>query len=505
MASTSPVTAAGGPGAPLGGGRLSAFEASGVSVAGLAPTMAMALGTSFAASEAGDAVPLSYLLAAVGSLALAYVIVRFARRRPGSGVAFSYVDDAFGKTPGFTAGAIYSLSWLFGIAVTLAISAVAISSIVAEYHGSVSWLPIFLVEMLIAFGLNFLGVKPSVRLQVVAEIGSMLAVTAIFAAVLASPHAPGLSFRPFTPSVSVKGWGGIGFGMIYGFSGFAGFEGAAALGFETRNPRTGIPRAILWSLIGSAVFYLFITYSLAIGFGTKGVSTWASAATPLAVVLTRFIGPNWASAVEAMVALSGFSAGLGLVTLSTRVMHGMSLRGLLPRALRWEHPRFHTPAYGVALVCIVAAALGVALGVAEGTNTLIGFTSAFNTLILIAVYAVIAVGAVVVFGVRARTGAAWHAFVLPVLAFVLLGYAFYASVIPVPAFPYNLAPYLVLGVALIALVIGTRLRARPGVDLGELLAEDLPVAAGGSGPGLGADGLGRAAPRAGSPAGGDDA
>lgn len=482
--------------APLGGGRLSAFEASGVSVAGLAPTMAMALGTSFAASEAGDAVPLCYLLAAVGSLALAYVIVRFARRRPGSGLAFTYVDDAFGKTPGFTAGAIYSLSWLFGIAVTLAISAVAISSIVAEYHGSISWLPIFLAEMVIAFGLNFLGVKPSVRLQVVAEIGSMLAVTAIFAAVLVSPHTPGLSFRPFTPSVSLKGWGGIGFGMIYGFSGFAGFEGAAALGFETRNPRSGIPRAILWSLIGSSIFYLFITYSLAIGFGTKGVSSWASAAAPLAVILTRFIGPNWASAVEAMVALSGFSAGLGLVTLSTRVMHGMSLRGLLPRALRWEHPRFHTPSYGVALVCVVAAALGVALGVAEGTNTLIGFTSAFNTLILIAVYAVIAVGAVVVFGSRAGTHARWHAFVVPAVAFVLLGYAFYASVIPVPAFPYNLAPYLVLGVAVIAVVVGARLRERPDLDLGELFAEEPGTAGPASDSSRSGDGLSASAPQA---------
>lgn len=459
---------------PLGGGRLTAFEASGVSVAGLAPTMAMALGTSFAASEAGDAVPLCYLLAAVGSLALAYVIVRFARLRPGSGLAFTYVDNAFGKTPGFTAGAIYSLSWLFGIAVTLAISAVAISSIVAEYHGNVSWFPIFLAEMVIAFGLNYVGVKPSVRLQVIAEVGSMLAVTAIFAAALASSRSPGLSLHPFNPAGATKGWGGIGFGMIYGFSGFAGFEGAAALGFETRDPRRGIPRAILWSLVGAAVFYLFVTYALAIAYGAKGGASWAGAAAPLAVILTRLMGPNWASAVEAMVALSGFSAGLGLVTLSTRVLHGMSLRGLMPRALSREHRRFRTPSYGVVLVCVVAAILGSALGLSQGSNTLIGFTSAFNTLVLIAVYAVIAAGAFAVFGVRGRGRGRWHAFVIPVVAFGLLAYAFYASVIPVPAFPYNLAPYLVLGVTVILLIVGARLRARPDLDFGDLLAEASP-------------------------------
>ncbi|HLW46119.1 MAG TPA: APC family permease [Acidimicrobiales bacterium] len=457
--------------APLGGGRLTAFEASGVSVAGLAPTMAMALGTAFAASEAGSAVPLCYLLAAIGSLALAYVIIRFARKRPGSGLAFTYVDHAFGKTPGFTAGAIYALAWLFAIAVTLAISAVAISSIVAEYHGSVSWYPIFLAELAIALALNFFGVKPSVRVQVVAEIGSMLAVTAIFAAALASPHIGALSWQPFNPSNSTKGWGGIGFGMIYGFSGFAGFEGAAALGFETRNPRKGIPRAVLWSLVGSGVFYLFITYALAIGYGTKGGSAWAGSAAPLATILTKFMGPNWASAVEAMVAVSGFSSGLGLVTLSTRVLHGMSLRGMAPPAFAKEHRRFRTPTVGVLTVCVVAGILGTTLGLVESSTTLIGFMAGFNTLVLIAVYAAIAAGAFYVFGVRGRAKSRWHGIVVPVVAFGLLAYAFYASVIPVPAFPYNLNPYLVLGVAVILLIVGARLRARPDIDLVDVLAQ----------------------------------
>ncbi len=443
---------------PLGGPRLSALEASGLSVAGLAPVMAMALGTSFAASEAGDAVPLSYLFAMFGSLALAYVIVRFARRRPGSGLAFTYVDDAFGKTPGFTAGAIYALSWLFGIAVTLAISAVAISTIVSEYHGNVSWFPLFLAEIVIVFTLNYLGVKPSVRAQVVAEIGSMIAVTAIFIAALVGPHMPAVTWQPFNPANSLKGWSGIGFGMIYGFSGFAGFEGAAALGFETKNPRRGIPRAILVSLVGAAVFYLFITYALAIGYGRHGGASWSNAAAPLATVLTRTMGPNWASAVEAMVALSGFSAGLGLVTLSTRLLYGMARRGLMPPIFMAEHRRFKTPYGGVVAVSLIAAALGSAVGLSAGTNLLIGWVSGFNTLILIAVYAAIAVGAFWIFGRRGQDGQRWHAYVIPVIAFGLLAFAFYASIIPVPSFPYNLPVYFVIGVAVIALVVGARLR-----------------------------------------------
>ena len=40
--------------------------------------------------------------------------------------------------------------------------------------------------------------------------------------------------------------------MIYGFAGFAGFEAAAALGRDSRDPARVIPRAIVFSLIGAA-------------------------------------------------------------------------------------------------------------------------------------------------------------------------------------------------------------------------------------------------------------
>jgi amino acid transporter len=430
--------------------------------------MAMALGTSFAATEAGDAVPLCYVFAMIGSFALAYVIVRFARRRPGSGVAFSYVDSAFGKTAGFTAGLLYALAWLFAIAVTLAICAVAISAILGEYHHNVSWFPFFLAEIVIVFVLNYLGVKPSVRTQVLAEVGSMIAVTVIFILALSSSKMPALSLQPFNPHLATKGWGGIGYGMIYGFSGFAGFEGAAALGFETKNPRRGIPRAIIFSLLGAAVFYIFVTYALAIGFGPHGGATWGAAGSPLATILTHALGPNWATAVEAMVALSGFSAGLGLVTLSTRVLHGMSLSGLMPAMFRKEHVRFRTPYIGVAAVVVVACAYGVWIGLWRGANFLIGFTAGATTLGLIAVYIATSVGAIVVFGLRGASSRRWIAIVVPIISCGLLVYAFYASVIPVPAFPYSLAPYIVLAIAIIAIVVGFRLRTRTDIETEQL-------------------------------------
>ena len=127
-----PVARAAG-GERIGRADLRTVEASGLSLAGLAPTMAMALGTAFAASEAGGAVPLSYLLAMIGSFSLAFVVVRFARRYDvASGVAYTYVRASFGKLAGFVTGWLYVAAWLSSTAVVLAIGGVSFSALLAR-------------------------------------------------------------------------------------------------------------------------------------------------------------------------------------------------------------------------------------------------------------------------------------------------------------------------------------------------------------------------------------
>jgi hypothetical protein len=56
----------------------------------------------------------------------------------------------------------------------------------------------------------------------------------------------------------------------------------------------------------------------------------------------------------------------------------------------------------------------------------------------------------------------------------LLGFAFYSSVIPVPAFPYDLAPYIVVVYAVIGAVIYFRARNRGVID--PLASDDQLVA-----------------------------
>ena len=56
-------------------------------------------------------------------------------------------------------------------------------------------------------------------------------------------------------------------GMIFCLLAFIGFEAAAPLGEETREPRRTIPRAVIWSAVLIGAFYVFNYYAATVYFG----------------------------------------------------------------------------------------------------------------------------------------------------------------------------------------------------------------------------------------------
>jgi amino acid transporter len=238
---------------------------------------------------------------------------------------------------------------------------------------------------------------------------------------------------------------------------------------ETRNPRRSLPRAVLYSLVGAGLFFVYITYCLSVGYGVRNGATWAADATPLNTIANRYAGSTWAQTVDVLVALSGFSGAMGIVTLSSRVFYDMGRGGVGVPWLVERHQRFNTPTRLVLIICTVALVTGVLVGETTTPATVVGFIGSAITLGLILVYFSIALAGLRKFNApdsRAGQNAFAQAvsIVLPIVAMGLLGYAFYSSVIPVPAFPYNLAPYLVVVFALIGLGIYWRAHSRGVID-----------------------------------------
>jgi amino acid transporter len=133
------------------------------------------------------------------------------------------------------------------------------------------------------------------------------------------------------------------------------------------------------------------------------------------------------------------------------------------------HERFRAPTRLVLLICAVALVTGVLVGETTTPATVVGFIGSTTTLGLILVYFAIALAGLRNFNSR-ESRADQNAIVqgsyvvLPIIAMGLLGYAFYSSVIPVPVFPYSLAPYIVVVFALAGLAIYWRAHRRGVID-----------------------------------------
>src|SRR5579875_1985099 len=101
-------------------GVLTTWDALAMAIAVLSPAMAMAYNTSFAATASGGSTPLSFLIAGLSSLALAYVVIQFTRRMASAGYAYTYTAKSLGPTVGFIIGWLYTFGFALFVPMTAA-------------------------------------------------------------------------------------------------------------------------------------------------------------------------------------------------------------------------------------------------------------------------------------------------------------------------------------------------------------------------------------------------
>src|ERR671926_1154541 len=103
-------------------GILGLGEAFAQSFALLSLALASSLATSFVAANAGAAAPWAYIVAGVGSLCLASVIIRFTRRMASAGGVYTYTARGLDPSGGFIAGWLYSWAFAVGTSFVMVIS-----------------------------------------------------------------------------------------------------------------------------------------------------------------------------------------------------------------------------------------------------------------------------------------------------------------------------------------------------------------------------------------------
>jgi amino acid transporter len=444
-------------------GILGVLDALAQSVALLSLALGVAFASSAAAGEAGIAAPFAYLIAGVGSLCLASVIIRFTRRMASAGGLYTYISRGLSPSAGFLGGWLYGSAFAVGISFVLVIGSFFMS-VAMSAHTSLDWgwYPWFFVFLGGLALLAFLDIRISTRIQLVAAAVGVGAIMLLALVILLKGGDSGLSLQPLNPAKATS-TSNLFLAVVLTFTGFIGFEAAAVLGEEAADPLRAIPKAILTAVLVALVYYVFVTWMMAVGFGVGNAGAWAKDPAALDTLATRYVG-NWlAVIIDFSVAASGFIAALGGLHLTSRTLYAMGREGGLPRVFAWTHPRFKTPWTGIAFSLAVTLLLGAIFAHHYDPITYFIWMATCATIGILIVYILIALGGVVYFA-RDRRG--WNPLldlVIPAGAIAICGYTLYKSLHPTPAYtgivkwaPWVALIWLAAGVAIDVVLTATR-------------------------------------------------
>src|SRR5215469_10836244 len=422
-------------------GVLGSADAVAQSLALLALAFAVSAAPAAAAGTAGAAVPVAYIIAGVGSLCLASVIVRFTRRIAHAGGLYTYTVRGLGPQVGFIAGWLYAIAFAVGISFVLIISADFLSTVLtANTSVHLSWFPWYCILLALADS------RISTRIQLVFAVVGVLTIVALSIAIAVKGGANGLSWRPFDPSQSPSAHG-LALAVILAFTGYIGFEAAAVLGEEAAKPRRVIPRAILGTVIVATVYFIFVSWAQAIGYGLSGVSKWAADPTALATLSDRYVAHWFSTLVAIVVVIDAFVAALAGVHLTARMLFAMGRDGGIPRAFAATTPRFRSPYVGIAISVGLTLLLGAWLGRHYGVSTYFALMATTASLGILFVYALVAIAGMVFFWNAHRQGESHNIVldvILPLIAVAICGYAIYSTLVPRPPAPISYSAWIAL-------------------------------------------------------------
>ncbi|MFJ3785643.1 amino acid permease [Streptomyces sp. SID5770] len=319
------------------------------------------VGLSDSVAEAGPAVVVSFVLAAITCVFTAFSFAELGGAIPVSGSSYSFAYASLGERAAFLVG------WCLLLEYGVSVSAVAVgwSQYLNELLDSLTgWqLPAALsagpgeggavnlpavVVILLAATLLVRGVRESARAtaaMAVLKIGILVVFCAIGFTAFQDGH-----LSPFTGS----GAAGITAGASVAFFSYIGFDAITTAGEEVKNPRRDIPIAILVCIGLVTLLYCAVALS---AIGAIGADAVANSPAALSVVVDEVTGSSVGGGIVAFGAVVAIaSVVLAVMYGQTRILMSMSRDGLVPRVFERVSPKTSTP---VANTWIVAAVFAV--------------------------------------------------------------------------------------------------------------------------------------------------
>lgn len=335
-----------------------------------------------AAARAGLQAPFAFVLAALVMAPSGAAFAELASRMPFAAGEAAYVRE------GFRSDRLALLVGLMVIAIGI-ISAAAIGRGSAGYIRELVPLPLDLIVVLLVLAMGALaawGILESVVLagaMTLVEIGGLLVIIALGWATV-----PDLGARlpEAWPGVSdAAAWTGVLAAALIAFFAFTGFEGMVNIAQEVKEPSRTIPRAILITLVLATLLYMAVVW---VALNVIPRAELGAAEAPLSRVFERLTGGASPAAFSAIAIVATANGVVFYIVMSSRVIYGLAVKGLLPERLGHVSPATRTPLVGTALVVGLVLLLALAFPIealAEMTSRVTLVVFAFVNAALIAI------------------------------------------------------------------------------------------------------------------------
>jgi amino acid transporter len=448
------------------------------SITHMAPAAAVAYSIYMAVPDARQALPLSVGLALIACLCAATAIGQLAKHLPSAGGLYTYAARSLGPWAGFLT------AWLFigfqplvapflYLEFGWAMHDVFNTSI--GWHWSGQWVVWVLLMAAIVFLLTYRDVRLSTTAGVVLgafEIGifAALALWILFS------HTGDLNAQPFNPTHAAGHWSGVFKGMVFAILAFIGFEAAAPLGEEAKNPRRTVPRAVVGSALAIGIFYVLCSYAWVFGAGFDNFVDQATGADPWRNLGKVFWGAGWVVVFLAICNSIAANSNAAM-NAATRVFYSLARNGLAPHTLGRTHSKFKTPS--VAIIWLTGISLLISLLVGWKWNPGVGFgvIATLAVPLVVLVYMLVCVGCIRYYLTtrRANFNPLLH-LVAPIGGIVLFFFPLYYQFYKVPPpYPFKYANWVAIGYTVVGIVVTVLVvTMRPGrlEDLDRVYVED---------------------------------
>jgi amino acid transporter len=435
------------------------------SITHMAPAAAVAFSIPFGAPFAGGSLPLAVVVALIACLFVALSIGELSKHLPSAGSFYTYTSRGLHPAVGFLVAWGYALvEPLVAPLLYLILGVTVAGTLDAEFNCAVchadQWWIWAIIGAVLVFLLGYFGIQVSTRTGTILgifEIG-VFTLLALWLIGKADHNALEVFTTKFANAEGFNGAKGIIAGSVYTILAFIGFEAAAPLAEEARDPTRTIRRAVVGSAVAIGLFYVLTTYGAAVFFGPERMAAGFQGfnnANPWDALARAVWGAGWVFVFLAIVnsAIANSNAGANA---ATRTWFAMGRIRLLPGMLARIHPRYRSPHVAVVLQFIIGLAVPLWLGFQFDPLTAFGLVATIIVAVVVAIY--IAVNAACIayyWRFQRQEASVWMHGVIPILGILAFIPAFFTAM-GLPILPGNFIGRLPhpLNKAGIALLVG---------------------------------------------------